>query len=68
MNVRDLKQVLTTFDDEDLVVMSKDSEGNEFKILFGIEECSYIIENRWAYIIPRKKTEGIPAICLWPID
>jgi hypothetical protein len=48
MKVKELKQLLDNFNDDDLVVMSKDSEGNNYSPLCDIWEGSYKAESSWS--------------------
>lgn len=47
MNVKELKEILNKTNDNDLVVMSKDAEGNGYSPLSAIEECIYEAECTW---------------------
>ena len=47
MKVKELKELLNQFNDEDIVIMSKDGEGNGFSPLSDIEEGSYKAETTW---------------------
>lgn len=48
MNVKELKELLNAFQDDDIVIMSKDSEGNRFSPLCDIEEGKYVAESSWS--------------------
>lgn len=77
MTVSELKKYLDNFNDDDIVVMSKDSEGNYFSPLSDVSEglydadstyngefyCDSNIEedDEWEY-------EGTNSVCLWPIN
>jgi hypothetical protein len=47
MKVKELKELLNQYDDNDLVIMAKDSEGNGFSPLYEIEDGSYKAETTW---------------------
>ena len=42
MKIKELKQLLNSYDESLEVVLSKDIEGNEFRPLYLIEECDGI--------------------------
>ena len=78
MNVKQLKEILNTFDDNDLVVMSKDEEGNSYHPFSGdIWKCKYLdyycyIRKLTPELIAKGYSEedlcdgGVDAICLYP--
>ena len=84
MNVKELKEILNEFDDNDLVVMSKDSEGNRYSPLFTTEEISYAADSTWSGEVGiRELTKehieigyseedlvenGVNAIALYPVN
>lgn len=71
MTVKELKDLLDTYPDDFLVVMSKDSEGNGFSPLDCIDEVGYDPDNRYSgqiYSIEEESADTIEAICLWPIN
>jgi len=47
MKVRDLKEMLNQFNDDDLVIISKDSEGNHYSPLDDIWEGVYVAGTSW---------------------
>ena len=47
MKVKELKQLLDTFNEDDEVVLSKDSEGNGFSPLSGTSQQVYVPETTW---------------------
>lgn len=55
MTVKDLKKHLEACDDEDLVVMSKDAEGNSYSPLAGIGEQMYVAESTWNGVVYEKE-------------
>ena len=84
MNVKELKELLKQFDDNDIVIMSKDSEGNRYSPLSSYEEASYEAESTWSGIVGiRELTKeyieagygeedlvenGVNAIVLYPVN
>jgi hypothetical protein len=78
MNVKQLKEILNTFNDNDLVVMASDEEGNSYHKFSGdIWKCKYyeeycyireltpqLIEN--GYSEDDLCEDGVNAICLYP--
>ena len=47
MKVKDLKAALSGFDDEDIVVLAKDGEGNSFSPLADVEASLYSPDNSY---------------------
>ena len=47
MKVKDLKKLLADCNDNDLVILSKDGEGNSFSPLCDIEKYTYLPETTW---------------------
>ena len=45
MLVKELKEILNNADDNDLVVLSHDEEGNSYSPLYSTELCSYDLNN-----------------------
>ena len=82
MTVKELKELLKNVDDNRLVVLAKDEEGNGFSPLADINDNSnYEAEGSWwgsvgiekltPELIKRGYTEedlgnGVPALVLWP--
>lgn len=48
MKVKELKNILNEFNDEDIVILQKDSEGNGYSPLSGYDEMTYVAENTWS--------------------
>jgi len=49
MNVKELKILLSKCDDNDLVILSSDSEGNNYSPLSeDCDECVYEAESKWS--------------------
>ena len=48
MNVNELISILKTFDEDDLVVMSSDAEGNDYAVLRDIDKCLYVSNSRYS--------------------
>lgn len=84
MKVKELIELLKQVDGELLVVMSKDSEGNDFSPLSDGSERFYEAETTWYGRIGLKELtpedikdgygeedvleNGIPALVLWPVN
>lgn len=47
MKIKDLKKWLELFNEEDIIIMSKDSEGNSYSPLSDIYECNYKAEKQY---------------------
>jgi hypothetical protein len=78
MTIKELIDKLNEYDQDRLVILSSDSEGNSFNELYGIGKCSY---NKKSKDIGLEKLtdediklgygekdviEGVPAVCLSP--
>jgi hypothetical protein len=70
MTVKELKEALKEFNDDDLVVMSKDSEGNNFSPLYpGLGDQRYVARSDWhGDIVDTEDEEDQPACVLWPTN
>lgn len=84
MNVKELKELLEKFNDDDIVIVSKDGEGNGYSPLATAEEVSYEAECTWSGLVGiRELTDehidvgyteedllenGVDAIVLWPTN
>jgi len=84
MTVKELIEQLEKEDPTRLVVMSKDSEGNGFSPGYAVEACSYVADSTWSgeigleeltdklreagYSEEDVKEDGVPALCLWPVN
>jgi hypothetical protein len=69
MTVKELKKLLENIHDETIVVMSKDSEGNDYSPLAIVEILYYRGETSWYGEIFETKEEGtVPALVLWPTN
>lgn len=83
MKVKELIARLNELDPEDIVVMSKDSEGNSYSPLADIDSCVYAAETTWNGEIGLREltdthreqgyteddlVEGENAVCLWPTN
>jgi hypothetical protein len=68
MTVQQLIKHLQKMPPRSLVVMSKDSEGNDFTPLAALGTCKYIEANSWSGTIVSDEDEedGKSSICLWP--
>ena len=83
MRVKDLKKLLEKVDENRIIIMSKDGEGNGFSPLADLEESSYLADSTWSgevgieKLTPVLKKKGYseedvvygkPALVLWPIN
>jgi hypothetical protein len=84
MKVKELKELLTKYNDNDLVILAKDSEGNGFSHLDDIEDGKYKAETTWygevglrnltndlieaGYSEEDVLEDGENAIILWPVN
>ena len=84
MNVKELKKALEGVDDNRIVVMSKDGEGNSFSPLSDLDENhNYKADSTWsgeigfAEMTEELKADGYsegdlldgePALILWPVN
>lgn len=68
MTVRDLRAALVGADDDSLVVMAADEEGNEFLRLHQVEKCQYdeTTSEVSGEHLPSANAALKPAILLWP--
>jgi hypothetical protein len=81
MNVRELREVLVGLDDDTLVVMSKDGEGNRYSPLDGYTpgelyraESTYsgeLVNNEGTAVDDEDWDDGsdaVPCVVLWPVN
>jgi hypothetical protein len=84
MNVKELKELLKDVDDNRIVVMSSDAEGNNYSPLYQMDDNStYKAETTYSgYVGVEKLTselkkqgyskedlnDGVPALVLWPTN
>lgn len=84
MKVKELKRLLEKIDDNYIVIMSKDAEGNGFSPLDELEDSRcYLADSTWSgeigfkVLTPELKKEGYseedvidgePALILWPTN
>jgi len=84
MNVKELKELLKNVDDERIVILQKDSEGNGYSPLEGIDDESvYQADSTWSgevkyeKLTPELKKQGYgeedcgngePALILYPVN
>ena len=59
MTIRQLKELIEDLNDDVVVIMSKDGEGNAFSPLFDIDNsCIYVAESTWSGEIYPKVVNG----------
>ena len=68
MKVNELLARLLTLDPDIEVVMSKDSEGNNFSPCSSAEEAYYVPESTWSGEIHPCKKGGENCVVLYPIN
>ncbi len=73
MNVEELIRRLQQLDPQTIIVMSSDSEGNEYSPLAGMALGWYAPESTWGGMFRNddndEPDEGeLEALCLWPIN
>jgi hypothetical protein len=82
MTIKDLIELLQKEDQDRVVIISKDAEGNNFSPLDSIVTCAYLAETTWSgetgleeltkedeengYDEEDVIIDGEKAICLWP--
>lgn len=69
MNVSELRAALARYPDDLLVVMSKDSEGNDFSPLYEATSGVYRAESTWGGGF-NDGDDDYPAnaVCFWPVN
>lgn len=68
MKVKQLKELLTDVDDEKIIVMASDPEGNSFSPLADFSIGTYKPENSYSGEFDGESNEKNNAICLWSIN
>lgn len=78
MTVKELRELLEQYDDDTIVIIASDGEGNSYSPLDCIAEGHYIPENGWngdfVELEESEEDEDInlddaePAILLWPTN
>lgn len=79
MTVGELKEFLNDYDDDTLVVMSSDGEGNSFSPLYAADLRNYVAESTWSghlvdeeeeedYEDENEEEESVLAIVLFPVN
>ena len=72
MTVAELRKLLFDIEDQDaLVVMSKDAEGNNYSPFRVAHKCDYMAENTWSgYILDEGEhiSSSISAVALFPVN
>jgi len=73
MKVKDLRKLLVNMDGDALVVLASDAEGNDFSILYEVDEMKYVPETPTSgqvYEIDEVEEEEIDdsvnAVVMWP--
>ena len=84
MTVKELREQLKDFNDDDIVVVSKDGEGNDFSLLADLGQDMYVASSTWSgeiypreydeqYFMDREEYEEVKAeaqkcVTLWPAN
>ena len=69
MTIKQLRERLSVYPEDTLVVLSKDSEGNGFSPLSDdLSMGRYIEEHKWSGEFVLGGRKGKQALCLWPIN
>jgi hypothetical protein len=69
MTVKELKKLLRNVPDDAIVVMSQDSEGNDYSPLANVEKLYYKEETSWrGEVFGTKEKDTVPAVVLWPTN
>ncbi|MGZ4851063.1 MAG: hypothetical protein ACXV2C_06770 [Candidatus Bathyarchaeia archaeon] len=81
MNVKELRELLTDYPDDMIIVVQADAEGNGYSPLAGAADVMYVAESTWsgtAYEPEEYKSEieegyveegtGVKALCVWPTN
>ena len=70
MKIKDLIKKLQEYDQDLMVVMSKDAEGNEFSPLSDVTTELYEADSKWSGKILSNKNESYKPNCitLWPVN
>jgi hypothetical protein len=64
MTVKQLRDILLACDDDQLVIVSIDSEGNGYSVLSGISDGKW--DPRYVEFSTEAE-DGQDAVCLWPL-
>lgn len=72
MKVKELRELLEELDDDMIVVMSSDGEGNNYSPLYDGGECTYVAETTYSGEVydenDEEAKEGVDALVLWPTN
>ena len=81
MKIKELIDILESYDPETEVVMASDSEGNDYSPVDGFSEGLYVADSTWSgqmydeeefaeYVEDEEfdKEDGVKAICLFPVN
>ena len=81
MTIKELKAILEAHNDDDMVVMAKDGEGNGYSPLSNVELMRYRPERRWSGEVGLREIQAgyteedvfdedgdVDCIVLWPIN
>lgn len=77
MTVAELIAQLRNFPPHDIVVMSKDGEGNSYSPLSGLDMAKYVAESTWEGFLldeddededEELKESAVPCVVFWPTN
>ncbi len=77
MTVKELRDMLAKEDDDRIVVMSRDAEGNSYSPLSEFGTCAYCAETTWSGYIDDETIgdgdddtigDGVPALVMYPVN
>jgi hypothetical protein len=68
ITVRDLKKILNTCEDSDVVILSSDAEGNKYSPFDEIGEGYYHPDSEWEGDFSYEEEGGISCVVLFPIN
>ena len=75
ITVGELRDLLEDEDDDAIVILSKDGEGNEYSpVVAEFTPCKYLSDNSWCGEIIGQENEdfdmadGVAALVLWPTN
>lgn len=75
MKVKDLIKELKKLNQDAIVVLQKDGEGNSYSPLSGVEEAFYVAESTWGGEVYDEEDEDLelpddaePCAVIWPVN
>jgi hypothetical protein len=75
MTVLDLRMILSKYDDDCLVVLSKDKEGNGYSPAYKVDGTTYVSDATRSgtlldddEILDEDGEHGVDAVVIWPVN